>query len=291
MPEGQPWMSNDGPAPQQDGAQGTESAGSAGKGEFEPNDPERIGVQVATETSYHVLNDPVIYPVIALGVVLTTVMPVLLGQRFCLPLLNGLVIFPFLAWALRVGRPRRAVGLVLFWIVVQSVATVAVSLLLTERAGLAILGALEFRTQWLAWIDHGTPVLAWLPQLRELIIYALAAFLTGGLAALILLAMVLNTFNFTVASLIQQAVSPVLLLLIAYPIWMVVRLLGYVILAVFLAEPVAVLDLRPAWWSAWWPQRRRLLGIGLALILAGVVLQLLLSPVWQRLLGLATGAG
>jgi hypothetical protein len=248
------------------------------------------------QPSYHVLNDPVVYPVIALGVGLTTVMPVLLGQRFCLPLLNGLVIFPFLAWALRVGRPRRAMVLVLYWIVVQSAAMLVVSLLLTEQASLAILGALEFRTQWLAWIDHGAPVelapaMAWLPQLRELLIYALAAFVTGGLAALIFLAVALNTFNFTVATLIQQAASPVLLLLMAYPLWLVIRVLGYVVFAVFLAEPVAVLDLRPAWWSAWWPKRRRLLGPAVGLIVAGFVLQVLLSPVWRHLLASLTGTG
>jgi hypothetical protein len=245
-------------------------------------------------SSYHVLVDTIVYPVIALGVALTTALPVFLQQRFCLPVLNGLVIFPLFAWALRAGRPRRALGLGLFWALCQSLAIVAASLLMADRAGTAILGALEFRTQWLAWIASGSPVTSTpalsLPgQVRELAVFAAGSLLTGGLGGLILLAMALNAFNFTVASLLQQALRPVLLLLAAWPIWSVVRLIGYLTVGAVLAEPVAVLDLRPQWWAAWWPRRRRLLATGLGLIVLGIVLQIVLSPLWPSLLRSATG--
>lgn len=236
------------------------------------------------DRSYHVLDDPVVYPVVLIGVLLTTGLPIFLGQRICLPVLNGLVIFPLFAWALRVGRPRRAVELALFWVVCQGSAVVAASLLLPDRAGYAIVQGLEYRTEILRWAATGqgraSQPAIWLPgQARDLALFSLATLLTGGLGGLIWLASRLNAFNFSVTGLWQQAASP-LLILLAWPIWAVVRLIGYLVMGAALAEPVAVLDLRPAWWARWWRQRRRWLALGLAFILLGAAMQLLLARYW-----------
>ena len=76
MPEGQAWTSNHfaGEDPGHDAAHRTQSTGRSGITESEPHVREQQGYQVVAEQPYHVLNDPVLYPVIALGVVLTTVM-------------------------------------------------------------------------------------------------------------------------------------------------------------------------------------------------------------------------
>ncbi|HSN76030.1 MAG TPA: hypothetical protein VL334_13220 [Anaerolineae bacterium] len=236
-----------------------------------------------------VLDDWIIYPSMAMGVVITTFFPILLGQQICLPLLSAAVLIPMFLWALRQGRPRKAVALALFWVVVQSLSVIVASLLFTDSAADAVQGGLEYRTAWLAWIEGGplvqmAPALDYVRQLLDLAGYALAMALTGGVGGLLLLTVALNRLNFTVATLLAAAQNPVLLAVAAWPLWMVVRLVGYLIVGAVLAEPVANLDLRPAYLAAWLQARKRLLLAGLGIILLGVLLQALLSPLYQTLL-------
>lgn len=241
-----------------------------------------------------VLDDWIIYPSMAAGIVATTFLPILLGQQICLPLLSGLVLIPMFLWALRQGRPRKAITLALFWAVVQSLSVIAASLLFADSAALAVQGGLEYRTAWLAWIEGGPPVqmapaLDYGRQLVDLAIYASAMALTGGVGGLLLLTLALDRFNFTVASLLAVAQSPVLLALAAWPLWLIVRLVGALIVGAVLAEPVANLDRWPAYLPAWLQRRWRLLLAGLGVILLGVALQVLLAPLYQTILQNALG--
>jgi hypothetical protein len=242
----------------------------------------------------NVLDDWIVYPSIALGVVVTTFFPILLGQQICLPLLSAAVLIPMFLWALRQGRPRKAVTLALFWVVMQSVSVIAASLLFADTAGRAVQGGLEYRSAWLAWIEGGplvsmAPALDYVRQLIDLAIYAVAMALSGGVGGLLLLTVALNRLNFTVATLLAAAQNPVLLAVAAWPVWMIVRLVGFLIVGAVLAEPVANLDLRPAYLAAWLQARKRLLLAGLGIILLGVILQALLSPLYQTILHNALG--
>jgi hypothetical protein len=241
-----------------------------------------------------VLDDWIVYPSMALGVIVTTFFPILLGQQICLPLLSAAVLIPMFLWALRQGRPRKAIALALFWVVMQSVSVIVASLLFQDTAWQAVQGGLEYRSAWLAWSEGGplvslAPSLAYGRQVIELALYALAMALTGGVGGLLLLTVALDRFNFTVASLLSSAQSPVLATVAAWPLWMIVRLVGYLIVGAVLAEPVANLDLRPAYLAAWLQARKRLLLTGLAIILLGMILQVLLAPLYQTMLQNALG--
>jgi hypothetical protein len=242
----------------------------------------------------NVLDDWIVYPSMAMGVVVTTFFPILLGQQICLPLLSVAVLIPMFLWALRQGRPRKAITLALFWAVVQSVSVVVASLLFEDTASRAVQGGLEYRSAWLAWSEGGpavslAPSLAYGRQVIELALYALAMTLTGGVGGLLLLTVALDRFNFTVASLLSISQSPVMAAVATWPLWMIVRLVGYLIVGAVLAEPVANLDLRPAYLAAWLQARKRLLLAGLGIILLGVILQALLSPLYQTLMNNALG--
>ena len=242
----------------------------------------------------NVLDDWIVYPTMAVGILATTFFPILLGQQLCLPLLSAAVLIPMFLWALRQGRPRRAVALALFWVVVQSLSVIVASLLFSDSAAQAVQGGLEYRTDWLAWIEGGPPVqmapaLDYGRQAIDLALYALAMALSGGVGGLVLLTVALDRFNFTVASLLAGAQTPVLLAVAAWPLWMIVRLVGYLLVGAVLAEPVANLDLRPAYLAAWLQARKRLLLAGLGIILLGVILQALLSPLYQMILQKAVG--
>ncbi len=242
----------------------------------------------------NVLDDWIVYPAMALGILATTFFPILLGQQICLPLFSAAVLIPMFLWALRQGRPRKAVRLALFWVVVQSAAVIVASLLFADTAERAVQGGLEYRTAWLAWSEGGPPVQAapaldYARQVIELALYALAMALTGGVGGLLLLTVALDRFNFTVASLLTVAENPALLIVAAWPPWLIARLVGYLIVGAVLAEPVANLELRPAHLAVWLQVRKRLLLTGLAVILLGVVLQALLSPLYQTILRHALG--
>ncbi len=124
----------------------------------------------------------------------------------------------------------------------------------------------------------------YLRQAIDLAVYAVAMAATGGAGGLVLLTAALNRFNFTVATMLASTSSPLLLALAAWPLWMIVRMVGFVIVGAVLAEPVANLDLRPAYLARWFQRRKRMLLAGLGVILLGIILQVLLSPLYQTIL-------
>ena len=134
-----------------------------------------------------------------------------------------------------------------------------------------------------------TPALALDRTVLELIVYSAAMFLTGSVAGLIGLAAAMDTFNFTAATLLTQAAQPLLMLLGAWPIWVIVRLVSYLTIGAVLAEPMVHLNLRIEFLIDWWRRRKRLLAIGLGLFALSVLLQLLLAPLYRSLLQAALG--
>jgi hypothetical protein len=248
----------------------------------------------AAPTGPSVIDDWVVYPSMAFGILVTTALPIFLGQRICLPVLSAAVLIPMFIWALRLGRPAKAIQLGLFWAVVQSAVVVVVSILLSENASRAVAGGLDFRSDWLAWIASGaqvghTPAMALGRASLELIVYGVAMAATGSVAGLIGLAVAMDAFNFGAATLLAEAVRPVLALLGAWPVWVIARLAGALVVGAVLAEPVANFNLRPAFLAIWWRDRKRLLVIGLGLLALSLVLQLLLAPLYRMLLQAALG--
>lgn len=242
-----------------------------------------------------VLDDWIVYPAMALGIVVTTVLPLGLGQPLALPLLSTLVLAPMFFWAVRQGRPDRAIRFALFWALVQSLCVLLASLLFDTTGGRAIAGGLAYRDTWLRWAEHGTPVLtapatSFVAQTRETLVFGAASALTGGAGGLGMLTLALDRVNFTAASLLHAAPRPLLGLLAAWPVWLMVRLVGLIVLASVLAEPLANADLLPGYLPWWAQHRRRLLLLGVGLLLLAVALQAALTPFYQRLMAAALAA-
>jgi hypothetical protein len=262
----------------------------------------------AAVPGYHVLDDWVVYPVLVFGVVLAAVPSLLLGQQICLPLLPVLVIAPLFLWAVRLGRPQRAMGLALVWAASLAVTIFVASLAVPERAGQAIWHGLEIRSEVLAWIATGMAgageVLG-LPldlstELQQALVVLAGSLASAGLVGLAVDALLINATSFVAASIVAQASSPVPAILVAWPIWNVIRLLGYIVCGAVLAEPVFLSRLlfgtarepapgSPASLTQWWHWRRRLLASGIGLILLASALQFALGPSWAAILRRATG--
>lgn len=260
----------------------------------EPEAPEPVEDDDAEPSGPSVLDDWVVYPSMAFGILVTTALPIFLEQRVCLPVLSAAVVVPMFIWALREGRPRKAIQLGLFWAIVQSTVVVATTIVLSNQAVHAVLGGLEFQSDWLTWITHGvlvprSPALSLAHTGFELVIYAGLMFLTGGVGGLIALTVAMNRFNFVAATLLTQAVQPLLMLASAWPVWTIVRLAAYLTVGAVLAEPIARFNLRIGFLTGWWRGRRRLLAIGLGLFLFSLLLQMLLTPLYRSLLQAALG--
>lgn len=265
-------------------------------------------MEPAASPGYHVLDDWVVYPVLVFGVILAAVPSLLLGQQICLPVLPVLVIAPMFLWAVRLGRPQRAIGLALVWAASLALTVWVSSLLVPERAGQAIWRGLEMRSELLAWIATGTAgageVLG-LPldvttQLLQALLVLVGSLVSAGLAGLAVDALLINATSFVAASIVEQANRLLPGILLAWPIWSVVRVLGYIICGAVLAEPIFLSRLlfgtaqepapeRPASLAQWWQWRRRLLLSGIGLILLAIALQLLLGPSWASMVRRATG--
>lgn len=254
-----------------------------------PSDESWDDLQDDSVPEASVLDDWIIFPVIALGVFITTIFPVFLQQELCLPVLNTLVIFPLFVWALRSGRPRRALTMTLFWAFCLATAMLLVGLVFSEQASGAVQGVVEYRSQFIRWMADATPVsaapaLSWLSQLKELVLFAAATALTAGLGGLFLLAMAINVVSVNAAGLINDAARPVQTLLFSWPVWHIARLIGAVFIAVALAEPLATGQLRLEALAAWFRARRRWLLYGVVLLVAAALLQVVLSSLYRSVL-------
>lgn len=259
-----------------------------------PDDESWDEIEDETAISASVLDDWIIFPVIALGVFIATLFPVFLSQQLCLPVLNTLVIFPLFVWAVRSGRTRRAVTMTLFWALCLAVAMLALGVILSGPAEATVQGVVEYRSQFIRWMADATPVTAapaqdLLGQLRDLVIFAVATAVTAGLGGLFLLTMAINIISVNAAGLVNEATRPLQTLLFSWPVWNIARLVGYVLIAVALAEPLATGQLRPDALRAWFRSRRRLLLNGLIALVVAALLQLLLSPVYRAVLEAGLG--
>lgn len=259
-----------------------------------PPDESWDDLEDETIDSGGVLDDWIVFPVIALGVLIATVLPVFLSQQLCLPVLNTLVIFPLFVWAVRTGRTRRAVTMTLFWALCLAVAMLALGVILSGQAEAAVQGVVEYRSQFIRWMADATPVTAapaqdWLGQLRDLAILAVATAVTAGLGGLFLLAMAINVVSVNAAGLVNEATRPLQTLLFSWPVWNIVRLVGYVLIVVALAEPLATGQLRPDALRDWFRARRRLLLYGVVTLAVGALLQVALSSVYRSVLEAGLG--
>ena len=259
-----------------------------------PDDESWDEIEDETANSASVLDDWIIFPVIALGVFIATLFPVFLSQQLCLPVLNTLVIFPLFIWAVRSGRTRRAVTMTLFWALCLAVTMLALGVIFSGQAEAAVQGVVEYRSQFIRWMADATPVTAapaqdLLGQLRDLVIFAVASAVTAGLGGLFLLTMAINVISVNAAGLVNEATRPLQTLLFGWPVWNIARLVGYVLIAVALAEPLATGQLRPDALRAWFRARRRLLLYGLIALVVAALLQLLLSPVYRSVLEAGLG--
>jgi len=208
-----------------------------------------------------------------------------LGTRLGLPIAQaalGWVAF-LLAWSI-VGPVWAAVA-VLSWALGTSLASIYVFLGHPKETDERVVRAARYRASMLDWLQTGAgpesrPLGTVREHLREAIWYTAAAMATANLGSIAMGAILLNYMNAYVATLLRAATRTTPVLLLAWNVWSLVRVLSYVLIGAAAAAPV----LRLSGWSVDTEATLGLAVSGAAGVVLDLVLKLLLSRPCGRML-------
>jgi len=215
----------------------------------------------------------------------------LIGNRWVLPGLAALTVYPFYVELILRGQRRRAVVLGLMWAVFLSQATIIGTYAFPARAQKVIISSAEYKAEMFGWVKTGqgkesSPKKFIGEHVREFAIFAGLAIATGGLGALFLGALLLNYMNFYVAMLLAASAHPIWTLFVAWQPYAIIRVIGYVMVATALTETFYGLVTRH---RARWPRVRFVATMGLLFVVLDIVVKMLAAPAWGRIIKAASG--
>lgn len=209
-------------------------------------------------------------------------------HRFALPLVQGVLAWTAFLLASRRLGPGWAAASVGAWALGTTVASVYVFLGRPEDTDARVMRAAEYRASMLAWLESGVgpeahPLAMIRRHGREAIAYTVAATATANLASLVMGAVLLNTMNAYVATLLRAGKRTGRVLLLGWGLWSVVRVAAYVAIGAGASAPM----LRLAGWRVDTKTAASLAIAGAAGLVLDVVLKLTISRPCMRALGAA----
>ena len=164
-------------------------------------------------------------------------------NRIVLPLLQGFFGWWAFLMAWSILSTAWAAATVAGWAVGTTVASVYVFYGRPAETDERVLRAIPYRVAMLEWLATGEgperrPLATAVTHLRELIWYAAAAVLTANLASIVMGAVLLNYMNAYVATVLRAATRTWVVLLLAWNVWSVARVLSYVAIGAAAASPL-----------------------------------------------------
>ncbi|MBX7236584.1 MAG: hypothetical protein K1X65_19540 [Caldilineales bacterium] len=220
--------------------------------------------------------DPILYLALAVGLTLSMVIGFVTRQQTAMPVIGGLLVWPFLLWSLRHARVDVAVRFVVFWAaLVFLISLVAGRALGQMEAQAAVPGSTQFIASQMLWLGGqggaSEPAASWLPAfLRRTGLLLAGGALTAGLLPLIVAARELSILGLWTANLLDAA-SP-LAVVAGLPPWTLAEIVAWAALSVFMAEPLVTGNVH----GLLTRDRRRLALTGLLALLLAFLLHLLL---------------
>ncbi|MCB9137648.1 MAG: hypothetical protein H6642_04795 [Caldilineaceae bacterium] len=233
---------------------------------------------------YSVGQDALYPAVVALFAVVTTALPAAFGQPLLLHVLQTLALTLLLGIALRSGSFQAGMRTLAVWIGVQALLMAMITFFFGDQAARAIPGGFDLGAAMIEWLYTANPLpngIAAAPVARtiEFLGITIGSLLTGGLIGGWFLTGAVNQAAFisgTLLASLDQDVS----FLVAFLPWSILVIAGYAGLLVCCAAPV--------WRSDWSVIRfqgrcRPILLAALALLIAGLLSELLLPDAWRAL--------
>lgn len=224
--------------------------------------------------------------VIVLATVVSYAVGIAAGIPLLVPVLNTLASYPVMVAALRRGRLREAVSLMLVWALAMGVCATLIAYAAPWRAGVLFLRGEAYRGEMFAWVlsGHGaesTPSQFIPQQAGHAALFTTLALLSGGTLAMPMGAVLMNYMGTYVGSLAAASAHPAEAILLGWHPWAVIRVASFVGLGVILSAPLLSRALR---FKIDWATARRIAAWSAGGLVADVILKAALAPFWQRLL-------
>jgi len=223
------------------------------------------------------------------GVILTHLVCLALPGVWFLPAFNGAVFFLIFLQPLRRGDYWAAVRLALIWAAVTTLVQILLTLGWPELIGKKIWKGIAYRQEMMTWVRTGTgpegDIRLFLPiHIKNFVVFIVASLISGGFLGLVMGAALLGHMNFYVGSLLSQAHFSWIALLLSWPVWSVLRVVGYIMLGTALG---AVIVHRQGGEKK--SKILRLSFYALVLVILDVILKWALAPCYQEWLKAAIG--
>jgi hypothetical protein len=209
----------------------------------------------------------------------------LIGLPVLVPFLNAAVPWWLMTSELRGGRTSRAIAVMLVWAATMGVVSTTTAWLRPAEARALFLRS-DYRDEMHAWVRTGigaetTPSIFLPRHIAYAGAFAGTSILTGGMLAMPMGAVLMNSMGDYVGSMAGSSARPIASAVLGWHPWAVLRVCGFVILGVVLSGVVLS---RVLGFPFSLVRERRWLVIGASLLALDVALKLGLGPMWGRLL-------
>jgi hypothetical protein len=209
-----------------------------------------------------------------------------IGLPFIVPILNTLASYPFMVTALRRGRTREAVALMLVWALTMGACATLIAYTAPWRAGVLFLRGDAYRTEMFGWVMTGrgaesTPSQFIPQQIGHAALFTALALASGGALAMPMGAVLMNYMGTYVGSLAAASRHPAAAMLLGWHPWAVIRVISFVGLGVVLSAPLLS---RAFGFRTDWKIARRIGFLAVCGLVLDVLMKTALAPAWQRLL-------
>lgn len=210
----------------------------------------------------------------------------LLLGKFLLPWVQAAAVFPLYWYTLSKGNWRQTASLMLGWAVLLAILVGLLSFFATGFMETKILQGAAYKKEMFHWVSTGIGsegnVRQFLPQhALHFLIFAVLTLVSGGFLGLVMGSALMNYMSFYVGALLVEANSLIGVLLLAWPPWAIVRVTGFILIAMAFSA-MAINRFRPG--ESDRQQIRFYSILGLSLLILDVVLKWRLAASWQELL-------
>ncbi|PYV44893.1 MAG: hypothetical protein DMG06_04595 [Acidobacteria bacterium] len=207
-------------------------------------------------------------------------------HQWLVPLSQAAFIFPLFLHCIRSNRPKQNFKLMAFWSLCMTLSSIGLTLRFSEQAGREYLLGIRYKTEMFRWIETGLgpegDYRLFVPQhLLQFGIFSVAALVSGGFLALVLGAALLNYMSYYVGCLLLAASTKWPLFLLGWPPYAILRVLGYILLAIVCAHHFYY---RLLHYSIDRLLIRRFLYYGLMLVTLDIITKSLFAEPWRHLL-------
>ncbi|MFH1857593.1 MAG: hypothetical protein ABH845_01630 [Candidatus Omnitrophota bacterium] len=223
---------------------------------------------------------------LALGTVGAMLLARAIGSKMFLPVAMTLVIYPVYALDLSQGRRDLAFFHTFFWALVASVTMICLVRYDDGAMAKVVFKSVSYRDEMFRWILTGEGpegnVKLFLPQhMKNYIFFCASSLLTAGVWGLAFGTILLNYMNFYVGSLSLHAHHPLIVYVFGWPVWSLLRVVGFMLCGIALSEPVLSQFFRYRLDSR---KNAQYFLAGLVFILLDILLKATLASFWRTLL-------